>query len=183
MKIIETPLKDAYVIEPTVFNDKRGYFFEGFAANKFKEETNIDFNVVQLNFSKSSKGTLRGLHFQKEPMEQAKLVSVIAGEVWDIAVDLRIKSPTYGKWHGELLSSNNKKRFFIPRGFAHGFIALTEETELMYAVDNFYSAENDCGVKYNDSELNIDWKLDLDTIIVSSKDENLTSLKTLQGIN
>jgi len=173
MNIIETSLKAAYIIEPKVFDDERGFFYEGYSEKLFEEKTGIDFKVVQLNFSKSSYGVLRGLHFQKEPMAQAKLVSVIAGEVWDVAVDLRKDSPTYGNWHGEILSSDNKKRFFIPKGFAHGFIALKDHTELMYAVDNFYSQENDTGVRFDDPKLNIDWKLSEDKLILSEKDKLL----------
>lgn len=173
MNIIGTSLNDAYIIEPKVFDDERGFFYEGYSEKQFQEKTGIDFKVVQLNFSKSSYGVLRGLHFQKDPMAQAKLVSVIAGEVWDVAVDLRKDSPTYCKWHGETLNCKNKKRFFIPKGFAHGFVALKDGTELMYAVDNFYSKEYDSGVKFDDSKLNIDWKLSEDKLILSEKDKLL----------
>ncbi|SHJ99517.1 dTDP-4-dehydrorhamnose 3,5-epimerase [Reichenbachiella agariperforans] len=176
MKIVKTKLLDAVIIEPAVFGDDRGYFFEGFNEEQFNKLTNQDFKIVQLNFSKSSKGVLRGLHFQRAPQAQAKLVSVINGEVWDVAVDLRKNSKTYGQWHGEYLSAQNKKRFFIPRGFAHGFVALTDDAELMYAVDNHYSKEYDDGVIFNDPSLDIDWKFDPLDVKLSEKDEKLSKL-------
>lgn len=179
MNVIETSLKDALIIEPSVFDDERGYFYEGYSAEKFTEMTGQDFHVKQMNFSKSSKGVLRGLHFQKEPMAQAKLVSVNVGEVWDVAVDIRLDSPTFGHWHGEILSAENKRRFFIPRGFAHGFVALTEGVELMYAVDNLYAKEHDAGIIYNDSVIGIDWKIEPGEIILSKKDHYLLPLNSL----
>ena len=181
MKIRETVLKDAFVIEPKVFEDKRGFFYEG--LNKKEVEglrgQKWHFDILQLNFSKSSYGVLRGLHFQKPPFDQAKLVSVTRGEAWDVIVDVRRKSDTFGKWHGELLSETNKTRFFVPKGFAHGFVCLTEEVELMYAVDNYYHKESECGIRYDDPHLNIDWKLTADRIILSDRDRELDSFQSI----
>ena len=177
MNILETSLKDAYVIEPKVFDDERGFFYEGYSEKELCEKMGIEFEVVQINFSKSSYGVLRGLHFQTEPMAQAKLVSVNYGEVWDVAVDLRKNSQTYGMWHGEILSAKNKRRFFVPRGFAHGFIALSDSVDLMYAVDNFYSQKHDNGIRFDDPELNIDWKINVNQIVLSEKDKNLPFLR------
>ncbi len=179
MKISETGIKNLMVFDPQVFEDDRGYFYEGYSQNKITNylKDDFDFNIVQFNFSKSRKGVLRGLHFQKQPFEQAKLVNVLKGEAWDVAVDLRPGSATYGKWHGEMLTEENKRRMFIPRGFAHGFIALTEGTELMYAVDNGYNKESEGGIIYNDPSLNIDWKMKGGQFILSEKDLILPTLE------
>lgn len=171
MKIKESPLKDCYIIEPTIFNDDRGYFYEKFNEKKFEELTGLNGHFVQDNISKSSYGVLRGLHLQKAEHAQAKLVSCLEGCVYDVAVDLRENSPTFGKWFGIELSDENKLQFYVPRGFGHGFSVLSETAIFSYKCDNFYNKESEGGVLWNDPELNIDWKLPLDEIILSEKDK------------
>ena len=171
MKIKETPLKDCYIIEPTIFKDDRGYFYEKFNEKKFEELTGLNGHFVQDNISKSSFGVLRGLHLQKAEHAQAKLVSCLEGCVYDVAVDLRENSPTFGKWFGIELSDENKLQFYVPRGFGHGFSVLSETAIFSYKCDNFYNKESEGGVLWNDPELNIDWKLPLDEIILSEKDK------------
>lgn len=171
MKIIETPLKDCYIIEPTIFEDERGYFYEKFNQSKFEQLTGINGHFVQDNISKSSYGVLRGLHLQKAEHAQAKLVSCLEGVVWDIAVDLRKNSPTFGKWFGIELSAENKLQFYVPRGFGHGFSVLSETAIFAYKCDNYYNKEAEGGVLWNDKDLNIDWKLPEANIILSDKDK------------
>lgn len=180
MKAEKTNLLDCWVIEPDVFEDERGYFYEGFNSRKFKDLTGFDFFVKQINQSRSSKGVLRGLHYQKSPKGQAKLVSCMEGEVLDVAVDLRNDSPTFGCYAMVRLSSENKKHFYIPKGMAHGFLVLTEYAKLMYQVDELYSKEHDTGIIYNDPELNISWGMSDNEIILSEKDKGLPSLKEYQ---
>ena len=148
MKLIETGIKDLYIIEPEVFGDNRGYFMESYNKNTFLK-LGLDYDFVQDNQSKSKKGVLRGLHFQKK-YPQAKLVRVIEGEVFDVAVDLRKNSPTFGKWFGVLLSDENKRMFMIPRGFAHGFVVLSESATFTYKCDEFYHPEDEGGINSND---------------------------------
>ena len=176
MKGIKTSLKDCWIIEPDVFEDERGFFFEGFNAEKFKAITGVDFIPRQLNQSGSIKGVLRGLHFQNAPRAQAKLVSCSEGELLDVAVDLRRDSPTYKKSFSARLSEENKKHLFIPKGFAHGFVVLSEYAKLMYQVDALYSPDHDTGISYNDPELNISWVLPEEEIILSNKDQQLKNL-------
>ena len=171
MKLIETPLKDCYIIEPTVFEDSRGYFYEKYNEKKFEELTGMNGHFVQDNISKSSYGVLRGLHLQKGEHAQAKLVSCLEGEVWDVAVDLREDSPSFGKWHGVLLTAENKIQFYVPRGFAHGFAVLSETAVFSYKCDNFYNKEAEGGVLWNDLELLIDWKIPAGDVILSDKDK------------
>lgn len=171
MKMIETPLKDCYIIEPTIFTDERGYFYEKFNEKKFEELTGQNGHFVQDNVSKSTYGVLRGLHLQKGEKAQAKLVSCLEGEVWDIVVDLREDSPTFGQWYGVELTAENKRQFYIPRGFAHGFAVLSETAVFAYKCDNFYDKASEGGVIWNDTTLNIDWKLPLQDIILSEKDK------------
>lgn len=171
MKIKETLLKDCYIIEPTIFEDERGYFYEKFNEKKFQELTNMNGHFVQDNISKSSYGVLRGLHLQKGEHAQAKLVSCLEGSVWDVAVDLRKDSPTFGKWYGIELSAENKLQFYVPRGFGHGFSVLSETAIFAYKCDNFYHKESEGGVLWNDFDLNIDWKLPSSAIILSEKDK------------
>lgn len=171
MKILTTPLKDCYIIEPTIFEDERGYFYEKYNEKKFEELTGIIGHFVQDNISKSSFGVLRGIHLQKGEHAQAKLVSCIEGKVFDVAVDLRLDSPTFGQWHGIELSEENKLQFYIPRGFGHGFSVLSETAVFTYKCDNFYNRESEGGVLWNDSDLKIDWKLPLEDIILSEKDK------------
>ncbi|MEP5614015.1 MAG: dTDP-4-dehydrorhamnose 3,5-epimerase [Cyclobacteriaceae bacterium] len=177
MKAEKTNLEDCWILEPDVFEDERGYFYEGFNTEKFKNLTGFDFSVKQINQSRSSLGVLRGLHFQKPPKAQAKLVSCIEGEVLDVAVDLREKSATYGQFALVRLSAENKKHFFIPNGMAHGFLVLTESAKLMYQVDELYSKDHDTGIIYNDPNLNISWGMSDEEIILSEKDKKLPSLK------
>lgn len=171
MKIKETPLKDCYIIEPTVFEDERGYFYEKFNEKKFEELTGLNGHFVQDNVSKSSYGVLRGLHLQKGAFAQAKLVSCLEGSVWDVALDLREESPSFGRWFGIELSAENKLQFYVPRGFAHGFAVLSDEAIFAYKCDNFYNKESEGGILWNDSDLNIDWKLPAEAVILSEKDK------------
>ena len=173
MKIKETPLKDCYIIEPTIFEDERGYFYEKFNEKKFEELTGMNGHFVQDNISKSSYGVLRGVHLQKGEHAQAKLVSCLEGKVWDIVVDLRRDSETFGKWCGVELTAENKLQLYVPRGFGHGFSVLSETAIFAYKCDNFYNKDAEGSVIYNDPDLNIDWKLPADSIILSEKDKTL----------
>ena len=156
-KITKSEIEGVFTVEPTVFGDERGYFMETYNENDFKEE-GIDLTFVQDNQSKSSKGVLRGLHFQiNHP--QAKLVRVIRGEVFDVAVDLREGSKTFGKWHGEILSEENKKQFFVPEGFAHGFLVLSDYAEFCYKCSDFYHPGDEGGLRYNDPDIGIEWPI------------------------
>ena len=177
MKIKETPLKDCYIIEPTVFEDERGYFYEKFNEKKFEELTGLNGHFVQDNISKSSYGVLRGVHLQKREHAQAKLVSCLEGKVWDIAVDLRKDSPTFGKWFGVELTPENKLQLYIPRGFGHGFSVLSDTAIFAYKCDNFYEKDAEGSVIWNDEELNIDWKLPKEVIQLSDKDQHLPLFK------
>ncbi len=173
MKFIETKIEDLIIIEPTVFGDKRGYFLESYNLDKFKESVGkVPF--VQDNESKSSKGVLRGLHFQKPPFDQSKLVRCIEGKVLDVAVDIRNGSKTYGQHIAIELSSENKKQLFVPRGFAHGFLVLSESAVFTYKVDNFYAPDYDSGICWNDPTLNIPWGVNESEILVSEKDSKLS---------
>ena len=171
MKVKSTPLKNCYIIEATVFEDDRGYFYEKFNEQKFEQLTGMNGHFVQDNVSKSSYGVLRGLHLQKGDMAQAKLVSCLEGRVWDVAVDLREDSPTFGRWFGVELSAENRLQFYIPRGFAHGFSVLSPTAVFAYKCDNFYNKESEGGIIWNDAELGIDWKLPMSDIILSEKDK------------
>jgi dTDP-4-dehydrorhamnose 3,5-epimerase len=171
MNIITTPIKGLFVLEPKVFEDARGYFYESYNQNSF-EAAGIINHFVQDNQSKSNKGVLRGLHYQLEPFAQAKLVRVISGSVYDVAVDIRKGSPTFGQWFGEVLSAENKKQMFIPRGFAHGFLVLEDNTEFFYKCDNFYSKEHDRGIKFDDPAIGINWNFPTTDLILSDKDKN-----------
>jgi dTDP-4-dehydrorhamnose 3,5-epimerase len=175
MKITKTSISGLVIIEPKVFNDSRGYFYEPYNKSKFDKLIG-EINFVQDNESKSSKGVLRGFHFQKPPYDQAKLVRCINGEVMDIALDLRKKSNTYGKYEKVILSGENKKQFFIPRGFAHAFLVLSETAIFSYKVDNIYAPEFDSGVSWNDPNLLIDWRINELELIISEKDKSLSFL-------
>ena len=174
MEFIKTSIEGVYVIEPKVFGDNRGYFMETYNEKVFKE-AGLDYVFVQDNQSKSKKGVLRGLHFQKT-YPQAKLVRVISGTVFDVCVDLRKNSPTYGKWEGVILSSENKKMFMVPRGFAHGFVVLSETAEFAYKCDDFYHPEDEGGVMWNDEEIGVEWPIDFEPLL-SEKDKKHPSLK------
>lgn len=177
MKIKPTPLHDCYIIEPTVLEDNRGYFYEKFNEQKFQHLTGMNGHFVQDNISKSSYGVLRGLHLQKGEHAQAKLVSCLEGKVFDVAVDLRKDSPTFGKWFGVELTPENKLQFYVPRGFGHGFSVLSETAVFSYKCDNFYNKESEGSVIWNDPDLNIDWKLPNELVILSEKDKTLPFLK------
>lgn len=176
MKIQETSLKDCFVIEPDVFRDDRGYFFESFNEKELNELTGFDIHFVQDNQSLSRYGVLRGLHFQTGIYAQAKLVRVVEGEVLDVAVDLRPESPTYGQWYSVVLSAKNKKQLFVPRGFAHGFVVLSEIAEFFYKCDNYYHKLSEGGIHYGDPRLAIDWMIPDEKLIVSDKDKQLPFL-------
>lgn len=177
MEIVEKVLTDAFVLKPRVFTDDRGYFYESFNDKVFESLSNVKVDFIQDNQSYSSKGTLRGLHFQKGEAAQAKLVRVSKGSAYDVAVDLRPASPTFKQWYGIELSEDNHLQFFIPRGFAHAFVALEDNTIFQYKVDNYYSGVNDGGVIWNDEDLAIIWpKLNLE---LSVKDKNLPKLNQL----
>lgn len=157
MKITPTAIPDVLIIEPKVFGDERGFFFESFNQKAFEAATGLERGFVQDNHSKSQKGVLRGLHYQLPPMAQGKLVRVVQGEVFDVAVDIRKSSPTFGKWVGALLSADNKVQFWIPEGFAHGFITLSDTAEFLYKTTNYYSPEHEGSIIWNDPLLGIDW--------------------------
>ena len=177
MNIKSTPLKDCYILEPTIFEDERGYFYEKFNEKKFEELTGLNGHFVQDNISKSSYGVLRGVHLQKGEHAQAKLVSCLEGKVWDVAVDLRKDSPTFGKWFGVELTPENKLQLYVPRGFGHGFSVLSETAIFSYKCDNFYNKDSEGSVIWNDTDLNIDWKLPNDDVILSEKDQSLPPFK------
>ena len=172
MKFLKTNINGVIVIEPNVIKDQRGYFLESFNKKEFKKVIG-DVAFVQDNESKSSKGVLRGLHFQKPPFTQAKLVRCIEGKVLDVALDIRKGSPTYGVYHSVVLSKENKKQVFVPKGFAHGFIVLSDAAVFSYKADNFYAPEYDAGIRWNDKELNIQWVLEESIILISEKDKQL----------
>lgn len=178
MQAIETKLKGCFILEPKVFNDKRGYFFESFNKNLFNKITKTKTLFVQDNESYSTKGVLRGLHYQTGTFAQAKLVRVVKGKVLDVAVDIRRDSKTFGDYVSVELSEDNKKQFFVPRGFAHGFIVLSEEAIFSYKCDNYYNKEAEAGIIYNDSDLNIDWGLTEKEFLVSEKDIGLPNFKS-----
>jgi len=180
MKFVNTPIEGLVIIEPTVFGDNRGYFLESYNKKKFEEAIG-KVSFVQDNESKSAKGVLRGLHFQKPPFAQAKLVRCIEGSVLDVAVDIRKGSPTYGKHVAIELTGENKRQLFVPRGFAHGFSVLSDSAVFAYKVDNTYAPEYDAGIKYDDKELNIDWSLTEEEVQLSEKDKNLSSFKDLDS--
>lgn len=170
MTYIQTEIDGVWVIEPKVFHDARGYFMEAFKKEEFDANIGkVDF--IQDNESKSSYGVLRGLHYQKGEFSQAKLVRVIKGKVLDVAVDLRKTSPTFGKYVSVLLSEENKRQFFIPRGFAHGFLVLSEEAIFTYKVDNAYAPQAEASILYNDKDLDIDWPIGENQVIMSEKDK------------
>jgi len=169
MEIVETGIKDLLIIKPKVFEDARGYFFESYNRDKFIE-AGIEANFVQDNESRSMKNVLRGLHFQKPPFSQGKLVRVMHGSVLDVAVDLRKNSPTYGKWASIILSDKNKWMYWVPEGFAHGFLTLEDNTVFFYKCTNVYSKESEGSLLWNDADLQIDWGL-TDSPILSDKDK------------
>lgn len=177
MKFSRAEIPDVIIIEPDVFSDDRGYFFESFKQNELNEFLGYDVNFCQDNESKSTYGVLRGLHYQEPPFSQAKLVRVIQGSVLDVAVDIRKDSPTFVKHIAIKLNDQNKKQLFIPRGFAHGFVVLSETAVFAYKVDNYYNKESDRGIAFNDPGLGIDWKINHQDLQISFKDKNQSFLK------
>jgi dTDP-4-dehydrorhamnose 3,5-epimerase len=175
MKVIPLSIPDVLLIEPEVFGDDRGFFFESFNQNKFEDVIGKKINFVQDNHSKSVKGVLRGLHYQLSPKAQGKLVRVIQGKVFDVAVDLRQSSHTFGKWVGEILSADNKKQMWIPEGFAHGFVTLSDAAEFLYKTTDFYSKEHEQAIRWNDETIGIQWPIK--DISLSAKDETAQSFK------
>ena len=175
MTIEQTPLKDCFIIHEKVHGDARGYFIETYNSRDFKAATGLDIEFVQDNQSRSTKGVLRGLHMQRGAAAQAKLVRVIEGAVLDVAVDLRKGSPSFGQHHAIELTADNNKQFFVPAGFAHGFVVLSETATFFYKVDKFYEPGNEVGIMYNDADLNIDWQLNDTEFILSEKDKTLGS--------
>lgn len=180
MNIIKTSIPDVLIFEPRVFKDPRGYFFESFREEEILNHIG-KINFVQDNESRSSYGVLRGLHFQKPPYTQSKLVRVIDGEVLDVAVDIRIGSPWYGKHVGAILSGENKRQLWIPKGFAHGFAVLSPTTTFTYKCDNYYAPSSDGGIAWNDPMIGIDWKIPLSDIILSERDQKHPSLSDVMN--
>lgn len=177
MPFKETSLKDLWLFEPRIFEDDRGYFYESFNQSEFTETTGIESYFIQDNHSFSKQGVLRGLHYQKPPHTQAKLIKVVQGVIWDVVVDLRKDSPTFKQHQGFELSAENKHQLYVPQGFAHGFAVLSNTAEVLYKCDQFYAPKSESGLIYNDSQLNIDWKLDEEKLIVSAKDKILPTLE------
>ena len=180
MEVIKTHIERAVILEPRVFTDARGYFFESFSAREFEEKV-CKTTFVQDNESFSSYGVVRGLHFQKPPFTQSKIVHVIKGAVLDIAVDIRKGSPTYGKHVAVELTGENHRQFFVPRGFAHGFAVLSDEVLFQYKCDNFYAPQSEGGIAWNDPDLNIDWRIPMDKVILSEKDQKHPCLKDYES--
>ena len=175
MSFTATPIEGLMLFEPKVWGDERGYFFEAFNEQVF-QQNGITTRFVQDNQARSTFGVLRGLHYQLEPFAQAKLVRVFEGEVLDVAVDIREGSPTYGQSYSVRLSAKNKRQLFVPRGFAHGYVVLSETAEFFYKCDNFYSKANEGALLYNDPQLNIDWQIDPNKVILSEKDRDSPKL-------
>ena len=172
MEVLTTDIPGLLIIQPKVFGDLRGYFFESFNAREFSEKTGLDIQFVQDNESKSKRGVLRGLHFQNPPFAQSKLVRVVKGRVLDVAVDIRKNSPTFGHYHAVELTEENHLQFFIPKGFAHGFSVLSDVAVFQYKCDAFYNPQSEGAIAWNDPQLNINWQLNEDEILLSDKDRN-----------
>lgn len=181
MEVIKTNIEGVIIVEPRIFKDGRGYFFESFSQREFEEKV-CKTTFVQDNESKSSYGVVRGLHFQKPPFAQSKLVRVIKGAVLDVAVDIRKGSPTFGQYVSVELTGENHRQFFIPRGFAHGFSVLSEEVIFQYKCDNFYSPQSEGAIAWNDSDLNIDWRIPVEEVVLSEKDSKHPKLKDWQSV-
>lgn len=182
MTVTPTPLQGCFVIEPNVINDGRGYFMESFNERRFEAEIGEKVHFVQDNQSYSSRGVLRGLHYQTGEHAQAKLVRVLNGEVLDVAVDVRPGSATFGQHFAIVLTSENQKQLFVPRGFAHGFLVLSKTAVFFYKCDNFYNKESEGGIIYNDPALGIDWNMEAEDLIISDKDKVLPGLKNARPI-
>ena len=182
MIFTETKLKGCFVIEPKIINDDRGYFMESYNEKTFQNGIGAEVKFVQDNQSYSSKGVLRGLHYQVEQHAQAKLVRVLQGSVLDVAVDLRPNSETFGQYESIELSGENQKQFFVPRGFAHGFLVLSETATFFYKCDNFYNKESEGGLIYNDPNINIDWQFETENFLISDKDKLLPNLENARKV-
>ena len=180
MEIIKTNIEGPLIIESKVFGDSRGYFFESFNAREFKEKTGLDINFVQDNESMSSYGVMRGLHFQRPPYTQSKLVRCVKGKVLDVAVDIRKGSPTYGQHVAVELTEDNHRQFFVPKGFAHGFAVLSQTAVFQYKCDNFYAPQADGGISILDESLGIDWRIPADKVVLSDKDTRHPLLKDFE---
>lgn len=172
MNVTPTAIPDVLVLEPRVFGDDRGFFFESFNRNAFRQATGLDLDFVQDNHSRSEKNVLRGLHYQLAPRAQGKLVRVVVGAVFDVVVDIRQDSPSFGRWVGETLSAENRKQMWIPPGFAHGFLTLTEAAEFLYKTTGYYAPDHERCVAWNDPDVGIEWPLSAEGPILSSKDQN-----------
>ena len=177
MNFIPTKLSGCFILEPKIIQDERGYFVESYNKNVFDKGIESDVRFVQDNQSYSSRGVLRGLHYQTGEHAQAKLVRVLQGEVLDVAVDLRPNSKTYGQYESVLLSSENHKQFFVPRGFAHGFLVLSQTATFFYKCDNFYNKQSEGGIIFNDQTINIDWQFPINDLLISSKDQELPTIE------
>ncbi len=183
IKVTETSLQDAYLVEQAVYGDHRGFFTESYSREDFNE-AGLTYDFVQDNHSLSVEaGVLRGLHFQKGEHAQTKLIRVITGAVYDVIVDLRKNSPTYGKWEGFILSESNQRQLLVPKGFAHGFLTLTKDVNFVYKCDNYYCAQADAGIAFDDSTLNIDWPINVEKAILSEKDKNHPTFKEFEAMN
>ena len=180
MKAIPLTIPDIILFEPKVFGDDRGFFFESFNQHNFEEIDGISPTFVQDNHSKSTKGVLRGLHYQLQPKAQGKLIRAIQGEIFDVVVDIRKDSPTFGQWHGEVLSADNKKQLWIPLGFAHGFLTLSESAEVLYKATDFYAPEFERCIAWNDTEIGIEWPIQ-NAPLLSGKDQAGVSLYDVEG--
>ena len=176
MKVTKLKIPEVLLLEPKIFLDDRGFFFESFSNKTFKEVTGVDLEFIQDNHSQSKKGVLRGLHYQLPPNPQGKLVRVVAGEIFDVAVDIRKNSPTFGEWVGEFLSAENKKQLWIPPGFAHGFLAMTDHTDVIYKVTGNYSKADERSILWNDPDLAIQWP-EISELCISTKDERGDAFK------
>lgn len=182
MNFIETKLKGCFIIEPKIISDDRGYFMESFNERVFQKNVGQEIHFVQDNQSFSTKGVLRGLHYQTGEHAQSKLIRVLQGKVLDVAIDIRPESETYGQNVTLEMSEDNQVQFFIPRGFAHGFLVLSETATFFYKCDNFYNKESEAGIIYNDSTLNIDWKVDVENLLVSDKDKILPTFEKAKKV-
>lgn len=177
MRFTETKLKGCFIFEPKIIQDERGYFMESFNEKAFQNAIGATIHFVQDNQSFSTKGVLRGLHYQTGEYAQAKLVRVLQGEVLDLAVDIRPESATFGQYEAVVLSAENQKQFFVPRGFAHGFLVLSDTATFFYKCDNFYNKESEGGIIYNDESIGIDWLFKTDELLISEKDKHLPNLQ------
>ena len=182
MNVIKTEIEGLLILEPKIFGDSRGYFYESYNKQCFEEVTGLNINFVQDNQSKSCYGVLRGLHFQKPPYAQSKLVRCVKGQILDISVDIRKSSPTFGKYVAVELTEDNHRQLFIPHGFAHGFVVLSEEAIFQYKCDNFYHKESEGAVAWNDPEINIDWTIPFEDVILSDKDKVNPLLKDAEWL-